>query len=106
MDVAEEESTEDFHKFGSIQDAIINPLKAKVTHLYEKRVLWLTALVFMNVFSGAAISYFENVIESAVSLVFFLLLIGSGEMQVLNQLFDDSLIATEMCKWVTVETFR
>jgi magnesium transporter len=79
MDVAEEESTEDFHKFGSIQDAIINPLKAKVTHLYEKRVLWLTALVFMNVFSGAAISYFENVIESAVSLVFFLpLLIGSG----------------------------
>ncbi len=79
MDVVEEETTEDFHKFGSFQGAIVNPLKAKVLLLYEKRVLWLTALVFMNVFSGAAISSFEHVIESVVSLVFFLpLLIGSG----------------------------
>jgi magnesium transporter len=79
MDVAEEESTEDFHRFGSIQDAIINPLKARISHLYRKRVFWLSALVFMNVFSGAAISFFEDVIESVVALVFFLpLLIGSG----------------------------
>ncbi len=79
MDVAEEESTEDFHKFGSIQDAIVNPLKAKIIYMYKMRVFWLTALVFMNVFSGAAIASFENVIESAVTLVFFLpLLIGSG----------------------------
>ncbi len=79
MDVAEEETTEDFHKFGSFQDAIINPLKAKVGLLYKKRILWLTALVFMNVFSGAAIAHFENVITAAVSLLFFLpLLIGSS----------------------------
>jgi magnesium transporter len=79
MDVVEEESTEDFHKFGSIQDAIINPLKARVFHLYKKRIVWLTALVFMNVFSGAAIATFEDVIESVVALVFFLpLLIDSG----------------------------
>lgn len=79
MDVVEEESTEDFHKFGSIQDAIINPLKAGIFYIYKKRVLWLTALVFMNVFSGAAIANFEEVIESVVALVFFLpLLIDSG----------------------------
>jgi magnesium transporter len=79
MDVAEEESTEDFHKFGSFQDAIVNPLKAKAIYMYKMRVFWLTALVFMNVFSGAAISSFEHVIEYSVSLVFFLpLLIGSG----------------------------
>jgi magnesium transporter len=79
MDVVEEEHTEDFHKFGSFQEAIINPLKAKILYLYKQRVVWLTALVFMNVFSGAAISSFENVIEKMVSLVFFLpLLIGSG----------------------------
>lgn len=79
MDVAEEESTEDFHKFGSFQEAIVNPLKAKITYLYRQRVVWLTALVFMNVFSGAAIANFENVIEKVVSLIFFLpLLIGSG----------------------------
>jgi magnesium transporter len=79
MDVAEEEGTEDFHRFGSIQDAIINPLKASIYHMYRKRVVWLSALVFMNVFSGAALSIFEEVIESVVALVFFLpLLIGSG----------------------------
>jgi magnesium transporter len=79
MDVVEEETTEDFHKFGSFQDAIVNPLKASIIFLYKKRILWLTALVFMNVFSGAAIAHFENTIEAMVSLLFFLpLLIGSS----------------------------
>ncbi len=79
MDVAEEETTEDFHRFGSIQDAIFNPLKARILHLYQKRIVWLSVLVFMNVFSGAAIANFEDVIESVVALVFFLpLLIDSG----------------------------
>ena len=79
MDVEEEETTEDFHKFGAFQDAIINPLKARATFLYQKRILWLIILVFMNVFSGAAIAGFEKVIQSMTSLLFFLpLLIGSG----------------------------
>ena len=79
MDVVEEESTEDFHKFGSFQGAILNPLSARVFSLYKNRVVWLVILVFMNVFSGAAISRFENVIQSVVALVFFLpLLIDSG----------------------------
>ena len=79
MDVEEEEATEDFHKFGAFQNAIINPLKAKATLMYQKRILWLTILVFMNIFAGAAISHFENVIQSMVSLMFFLpFLIGSG----------------------------
>jgi magnesium transporter len=79
MDVQEEETTEDFHKFGSFQDAIVNPLKAKISLLYKMRIFWLTALVFMNVFSGAAIAHFENTIQAMVSLMFFLpLLIGSG----------------------------
>lgn len=79
MDVAEEESSEDFHKFGSFQSAVVNPLKARIPYLYKQRVFWLMALVFMNVFSGAAIAMFENVIQAVVSLIFFLpLLIGSG----------------------------
>lgn len=79
MDVEEEEATEDFHKFGSIQDLIFNPVKAKVTLLYRKRIVWLVILVFMNVFSGAAIAGFEETIQAMVSLVFFLpLLIDSG----------------------------
>ncbi|MFB9056437.1 magnesium transporter [Mariniflexile ostreae] len=79
MDVEERETTEDFHKFGSFQEAIANPLKERVFKLYKNRIVWLVALVFMNVFSGAAISNYEGVIESMVSLVFFLpLLIDSG----------------------------
>ncbi|MDD2387549.1 MAG: magnesium transporter [Bacteroidales bacterium] len=79
MDVEEEEATEDFHKFGSFHSAVANPLKARVFNLYKNRIFWLLALVFMNIFSGAAISSFENVIQSAISLIFFLpLLIDSG----------------------------
>lgn len=79
LDVEEEEVTEDFHKFGSFQSAVANPLKERVFNLYKNRIFWLLALVFMNVFSGAAISNFEQLIQSVVSLVFFLpLLIDSG----------------------------
>jgi len=79
MDVVEEETTEDFHKFGSFHGAIANPLKEKALSLYKNRVVWLVALVFVNVFSGAAIANFADVIQSMVSLVFFLpLLIDSG----------------------------
>lgn len=79
MDVAEDESSEDFHKFGAFQSAISNPLKARVFDLYKNRVVWLLALVFMNIFSGAALASFEDVIQKFVGLVFFLpLLIDSG----------------------------
>ncbi|MDR0796873.1 MAG: magnesium transporter [Tannerella sp.] len=79
MDIAEEESTEDFHKFGAIRDTIVNPLKARLLSLYKQRIVWLITLVFVNVFSGAAIAGYEKVIQSVVALVFFLpLLINSG----------------------------
>lgn len=79
MDIVEEETTEDFHKFGSIQDAVLNPLKASVTFLYRRRIFWLFILVFMNVFSGAAIASFEQTIQFHIALLFFLpLLIASG----------------------------
>ena len=79
MDVIEEESTEDFHKFGSVQNASKNPLKERIFNLYKNRIVWLVLLVFMNVFSGAALASFEDVIQQVVALVFFLpLLIDSG----------------------------
>lgn len=79
MDVAESESSEDFHKFGAVQNIIANPLKARLFDLYKNRIFWLMALVFMNVFSGAALASFEDIIQKFVGLVFFLpLLIDSG----------------------------
>ncbi|MCL1821999.1 MAG: magnesium transporter [Prolixibacteraceae bacterium] len=54
-------------------------MKARISYLYKQRIVWLFALVFMNVFSGAALAHFETAIQSVVTLVFFLpLLIASG----------------------------
>ena len=79
MDVAEEESSEDFHKFGAFQNAISNPVTARIFDLYKNRIFWLMALVFMNLFSGGVLAHFEEIIGTYVSLVFFLpLLIDSG----------------------------
>lgn len=79
MDVVELEGTEDFHKFGAFQTAVVDPLKTRIFQMYKNRIVWLTALVFMNIFSGAALAGFEDTIQAVVSLVFFLpLLIDSG----------------------------
>ncbi len=85
-DVIEEEASEDFHRMGSIAEGFgpsasdLSGFKAvDLYYLFLKRVPWLLALVFVNIFSGAGIAYFENTIQAVVSLVFFLpLLIGSG----------------------------
>ena len=85
-DVIEEEASEDFHRMGSIAEGFgpsasdLSGFKpADLYYLFLKRVPWLLTLVFVNIFSGAGIAYFENTIQAVVSLVFFLpLLIGSG----------------------------
>ena len=79
MYVADDESREDFHKFNAIQNAIADPIRERIFSLYKNRVVWLVALVFMNVFSGAALASFEDIIQKVTHLVFFLpLLIDSG----------------------------
>ncbi|MCP1661638.1 MAG: magnesium transporter [Methanocalculus sp. MSAO_Arc1] len=79
MDLLEEEGTEDFQKIGSVRDLGVNVKEATISLLYRKRIPWLMVLVLMNVFSGAGIAYYEETIEAAIALVFFLpLLIDSG----------------------------
>src|SRR5690554_7674262 len=79
MEIADDESSEDFHKFSAFQSAISNPLKARFSELYKNRIVWLFALVLMNVFSGAALASYEAIIQQSVGLIFFLpLLIASG----------------------------
>jgi magnesium transporter len=79
IDIIEEETTEDFHKIGAVGKFRINFREASVPFLFRMRIGWLMVLVFMNVFSGAGIAYFEDTIEAVVALVFFLpLLIDSG----------------------------
>lgn len=84
LDVMQLEATEDFHKMASVgadspEYAAIGLMDASVGLLYRKRIVWLVVLVFMNIFSGAGIAHFEDIIEANVALVFFLpLLIDSG----------------------------
>ncbi len=79
MDVAQEETTEDFHKMGSVAALNLSLREATPRLLYRKRVGWLVTLVFINIFSGAAIAIYEATIEAVIALVFFLpMIVASG----------------------------
>ncbi|QGG46808.1 magnesium transporter [Heliorestis convoluta] len=79
MDVMEAEATEDFYKMASIGSFKTSLKDATIPMLFRKRIGWLLFLVFMNIFSGAAIAYYEDTIAAVVALVFFLpLLVDSG----------------------------
>jgi magnesium transporter len=79
LDVASAEATEDFHRTAAVAPLAGNYRDASIWMLYRKRIGWLVILVFMNIFSGAAIATFEDTIAAAVALVFFLpLLIDSA----------------------------
>jgi len=79
MDVASEEVTEDIHKSAGVSTVIGNLKDASIGLLYRKRVFWLILLVFGNLFSGAGIAHFEDIIAANLVLVFFLpLLVDSG----------------------------
>lgn len=78
-DAAVEAATEDFHKGALISTPLGSLSSATIGLLYRKRVLWLVLLVFGNLFSGAGIAAFEDVIAANIALVFFLpLLVDSG----------------------------
>lgn len=80
LDVMQQEAMEDFHKMAPVSKDLEGGLMdATIGMLYRKRIVWLIILVFMNVFSGAGIAHFEDVIEANIALVFFLpLLVDSG----------------------------
>lgn len=79
MDVAAAESTATMHRGSAVGEISDSLLDTTITVLFRKRIFWLVILVFANIFSGTGISFFEDLIESNVVLVFFLpLLIDSG----------------------------
>jgi magnesium transporter len=79
LDIAEQQATQDFHRVGSVEPIRMSVRDATIPLLYQRRVGWLLALVFMNIFSGAGLAFFQETITAAVALLFFLpLLIGSG----------------------------
>lgn len=78
-DAMRRETTEDFQKIATVRPFSQSVREAGMGILYTKRIFWLALLVFGNLFSGAGIAFFEDMILAYVSLVFFLpLLIDSG----------------------------
>jgi len=79
LDIIRDETTEDFHRMAAVSDLPLSLRDATMRLLYRKRVGWLVILVVVNLFSGAAIAFFEASIEAVVALVFFLpMVIASG----------------------------
>ncbi|MFN4263959.1 MAG: magnesium transporter [Thioalkalivibrionaceae bacterium] len=79
MDYLEAESTEDFHKLGSVERLDVSIGDASPWLLYRKRVFWLIGLVALNTVGGFLISGYEDAISAMVVLIFFLpLIIASG----------------------------
>ncbi|AIY02863.1 hypothetical protein ART_3264 [Arthrobacter sp. PAMC 25486] len=78
-EIIDTETTEDFRRLSSAGGLTRSLKDASIWVLFRSRVVWLVVLVFGNIFSGAGIAHYEELIESVVALVFFLpLLIDSG----------------------------
>ncbi|MFC6643557.1 MULTISPECIES: magnesium transporter [Sulfitobacter] len=78
-DVMQAEATEDFKKISHILPFKQTMRQAGIGVLYSRRIIWLALLVIGNLFSGAGIAHFEDMILAYVSLMFFLpLLIDSS----------------------------
>ena len=79
MDVAEEESTEDFQKFGGSEGLDLSYTKTSLFELVKKRAGWLVLLFLGEMLTASAMGYFEKEIAAAVVLALFVpLVISSG----------------------------
>jgi magnesium transporter len=79
LDVAQEETTEDFHKAAAVEPLDTSYSEASTVSLFRKRILWLMALILVSLLSSGIIAAYEDTLASAIALVFFIpLLIGSG----------------------------
>ncbi|MDZ7744784.1 MAG: magnesium transporter [Candidatus Saccharibacteria bacterium] len=79
IEVAQEETTEDFHKTSAIANLDVSYQKAGVWRLVHRRAGWLIGLVVINLASSGVIAAYEETLAAALALAFFIpLLIDSG----------------------------
>ena len=78
LDAIQEENTEDFAKFGGVEvessdlNFITNLREVPIGKIYKSRIVWLLALLIMDLLTGGIIQSFENTIAKYVVLVTFL----------------------------------
>jgi magnesium transporter len=79
VDVLEEEATEDIQRLGGAEPLEGSYFNTGVFTITRKRVGWLLLLFVTESLTGTVLRHFENEIQSAVALAFFVpLLIGTG----------------------------
>ena len=79
LDVQEEEHTEDFQKFGGIEELDLSYTKTSLLEMVKKRSVWLVILFFGQMLTASAMAYFEEELAKAIVLTFFIpLIISSG----------------------------
>lgn len=79
MDVQEQESTEDFQKFGGAAELDLAYTKTSLLEMVKKRAGWLIILFFGQLLTASAMTYFESELEKALMLALFIpLVISSG----------------------------
>jgi len=79
MDVAEEESTEDFQKFGGTSELDMSYTKTSLFEMVKKRAGWLVILFLGEMLTASAMGHFEEEISRAIVLALFVpLIISSG----------------------------
>ena len=79
IDVLEEETTEDFQRFGGTQPLDRPYLDSGVLTVVRKRIGWLLLLFLTETLTGSVLRHFEEEMAAVVSLAFFIpLLIGTG----------------------------
>lgn len=79
MDVAEEEHTEDFHRFGGTEGLDLSYTKTPLPEMVKKRAGWLIVLFLSEMLTASAMGYFDEEIAKAVVLALFVpLIISSG----------------------------
>jgi magnesium transporter len=79
IDVLEEETTEDFQRFGGAEPLDRPYLESGILTVVRKRIGWLLLLFLTETLTGSVLRHFEQEMAAVVSLAFFIpLLIGTG----------------------------
>lgn len=79
MNVAEQENTEDFQKFGGTEGLDLSYTRTPLVEMVRKRAGWLVILFLSEMLTASAMGYFDDEIARAVVLALFVpLIISSG----------------------------
>ena len=79
MDIAEEETTEDFHRQAAVSPLRRTYWETTLWVLFRSRIGWLFGLVLVNLLSSGVIAAYEEVLAASVALAFFIpLIIDTG----------------------------